>query len=304
MPVPVPIFSDLSSSTFHGPGYDITNQTGKASDGSYIIREIFTSPTDPSNNDVNINENLTEIVTTYIDASNNNQADILLKQIKLYASEINCSDFHGKGSIDDYAVLFQAAGKIANESKQMELDIDIEGFSEFGKAADDLANLFESFITKLQNVNIITDIGFLTTISIALGKIVNLSKIFGKFKETIFSTTTIQVPKSAADTKIVLQNVMDEVNCAMQYINYFVSPDASLHDAELSAVEKNIITQSVNTIESWNVLCEQGVSIAMANDPNVQYIQQASSQLKNTTFNLKTVTNTLKSKLASFNITC
>ena len=305
MPVPIPIFSDLSSSTFHGPGYDITNQTGKAADGSYIIRELFTSPTDPSNNDVNINENLTEIVTTYVDASNNNQADILLKQIKLYASEMNCSDFHGKGSIDDYAVLFQAAGKIANESKQMELDIDIEGFSEFGQAADDLANLFESFITKLQNVNIITDIGFLNTISIALGKIVNLSKIFGKFKETIFSTTTIQVPKSAADTKIVLQNVMDEVNCAMQYINYFVSPtDASLNGAQLSTVEKNIITQSVNTIESWNILCEQGVSIAMANDPNVQYIQQASSQLKNTTFNLKTVTNTLKNKLASFNITC
>jgi len=305
MPNPTPIVSDLSSSVFHGPGYDITNQTGKSADGSAIIREIFTSPTDPSNNDVNINENLTEIVTTYVDASNNNQADILLNQIKLYASEINCSDFHGKGSIDDYAALFQAAGKIANESKQMELDIDIEGFSEFGKAADDLANLFESFITKLQNVNIITDIGFLHTISIALGKIVNLSKVFGKFKESIFSTTTIQVPKSAHDTKVVLEGVMDEVNCAMQYINYFVSPtDASLVDAKLSNVEQNIITQAIHTIDSWNVLCDQGVSIAMANDPDVQYIQQASSQLKNTTFNLKTITNSLKNKLASYNITC
>uniref|UniRef100_A0A6C0LA86 Uncharacterized protein n=1 Tax=viral metagenome TaxID=1070528 RepID=A0A6C0LA86_9ZZZZ len=305
MPVPVPIVSDLSSITVHGPGYDITNETGKSADGSFIIRETFASSTDPSNNDVNINANLTEIVTTYIDASNNNAADILLNQIKLYAADINCSDFHGKGTIDDYAVLFQAAGRIANESKHMELDIDIEGFSEFGKAADDLANLFESFITKLQNVNIITDIGFLTTISIALGKIVNLSKIFGKFKETIFTTTTIQVPKSAHDTKVVLQGVMDEVNCAMQYINYFVSPvDASLNGAQLSDVEKNIIAKSIDTIDSWNVLCEQGVSIAMASDPDVQYIQQASSQLKNTTFNLKTVTNTLKNKLASFNITC
>jgi len=305
MPVPVPIVSDLSSNIFHGPGYNITNQTGKSADGSNIIREIFTSSTDPSNNDVNINLNLTEIVTTYTDASNNNQADILLNQIKAYASEINCSDFHGKGTIDDYATLFQAAGRIANESKHMELDIDIEGFSEFGKAADDLSDLFESFITKLQNVNIISDIGFLTTISIALGKIVNLSKIFGKFKETIFTTTTVQVPKSAHDTKVVLQGVMDEVNCAMQYINYFVSPtDASLNDAQLSAVEKNIIAQSIHTIDSWNVLCEQGVSIAMATNPDVQYIQQASSQLKNTTFNLKTATNTLKNKLAAYNITC
>lgn len=304
IPVPVPIISDLSSTTIYGPGYDITNETGKSADGSFIIRQTFASSTDPSNNDVNINANLTEIVTTYIDASNNNAADILLNQIKLYAADINCSDFHGKGTIDDYAVLFQAAGRIANESKHMELNIDIEGFSEFGKAADDLANLFESFITKLQNVNIITDIGFLTTISIALGKIVNLSKIFGKFKETIFTTTTIQVPKSAHDTKVVLQGVMDEVNCAMQYINYFVSPTDSLPDAQLSEVEKNIIAKSIDTIDSWNVLCEQGVSIAMSNDPDIQYIQQASSQLKNTTFNLKTVTNTLKSKLAAFNITC
>jgi len=304
IPVPVIIASDLSSSTIYGPGYDITNESGKAEDGSYIIRQTFTSSTDPSNNDVNINANFTEIVTTYVDASNNNAADILLNQIKLYAAEINCSDFHGKGTIDDYAVLFQAAGRIANESKHMELNIDIEGFSEFGKAADDLANLFESFITKLQNVNIITDIGFLNTISIALGKIVNLSKIFGKFKETIFTTTTIQVPKSAHDTKVVLQGVMDEVNCAMQYINYFVSPTDSLPDAQLSEVEKNIIAKSIDTIDSWNILCEQGVSIAMSNDPDIQYIQQASSQLKNTTFNLKTVTNTLKSKLAAFNITC
>jgi len=103
IPIPIPIVLDLSSSVLHGPGYDITNQTGKSADGAVIIREIFTSSTDPSNNDVNINENLTEIVVTYTDASNNNQADVLLNQIKLYASEINCSDFHGKGTIDDYA---------------------------------------------------------------------------------------------------------------------------------------------------------------------------------------------------------
>jgi len=303
MPVPVPIVSDLSSVTINGDGYKITNQSGLAADGSSVIRTLFTS-TDPSNNDVNINENLSEIVVTYNDETANSQSSILLQQIQTYASEIKCSDFHGKGSIDDYTALFQAAASIANESKQMELDIDIEGFTEFGQAADDLANLFESFITKLQNVNIITDIGFLTTISIALGKIVNLSKIFGKFKETIFATSTIEVPKSAADTKIILQGVMDEVNCAMQYMNHFVSPTDNLPDAALSSTEQNIINQAINTIDTWNVLCDQGVSIAMANNSDVKYIQQASSQLKNTTLNLKLITNQLKNKFVSMNINC
>ena len=303
MPVPVPIVSDLSNVTIRGDGYQVSNQSGLAADGSSVIRTLFTS-TDPSNNDVNINENLSEIVVTYNDTTANSQSSILLQQIQTYASEIKCSDFHGKGSIDDYTALFQAAASIANQSKQMELDIDIEGFTEFGQAADDLANLFESFITKLQNVNIITDIGFLTTISIALGKIVNLSKIFGKFKQTIFSTTTIEVPKSAADTKIILQGVMDEVNCAMQYINHFVSPTLDLHDAALSSTEQNIINQAIRTIDTWNILCDQGVSIAMANNSDVKYIQQASSQLKNTTLNLKLITNQLKNKFVSININC
>jgi len=303
LPSSVSIVSDLSNVTVVGNGYTIVKNTGLSADGSFVINNTFTS-TDPSNNAPVINEQLTEIVEIYDDETDTSPSNVILQQIKTYASEINCSDFHGKGSIDDYAVLFQAASKIANDSKQMELDIDIEGFSEFGQAADDLSNLFESFITKLNNVNIITDVNFLTTISIALGKIVNLSKVFGKFKETIFSTTTIEVPKSVTDTKIIIQGVMDEVNCAMQYISHFVSPNDNLCHAKLTDTEQNIINQAVNTIDTWNVLCEQGVTIAMANDNNIQYIINTSTQLKETTQNLKSVTNALKDKYASLNIKC
>jgi len=299
----VSIATVLTSNTTIGDGYKIVEKQGIADDGSSVINTTFTS-TDSSNNDVTINENLAQIVTTYNDEINNSQSSILLQQIQTYASEINCSDFHGKGTIDDYAELFKTAASIANESKQMELDIDIEGFTEFGQAADELSSLFESFTTKLQNVNIITDIGFLTSISTALGKIVNLSKIFGKFKETILSTTTIEVPKSTADTATIIQGVMDEVNCAMNYINNFVSPTDSLPEAELSSTEKNIIAQAINTIDTWNNLCEQGVSIAMSNNTNVQYIQQASSKLKNNSIKLKSVTSKLKSKFVSMNIEC
>lgn len=304
LPVSELIVIDLSNVTIVGDGYTVVNKNGFAADNSFVIESTFTTTDSSNNEDVNINETLTEIVTTYDDETNNSQSDIILQQIKTYASEINCSDFHGKGSIDDYAALFQAASKIANESKQMELDIDIEGFTEFGQAADDLSNLFESFITKLNNVNIITDITFLTTISTALGKIVNLSKVFGKFKETIISTTTIEVPKSVSDTKCVIQDVMNEVNCAMKYMNHFVSPTDDLPDANLSSTEQNIITQAINTIDTWNVLCEQGVTIAMANDDDIKYIVNTSSELKQTTQNLKSITNALKNKYISFNIHC
>jgi hypothetical protein len=306
IPVIVPIVSDISYTIVGGSGYEIINKTGKAEDGTQLARVTFDS-TQPELYDPDIHQNLTNVISTYDDASApGSQTEVLLNQIRGYATELQCTDFQGKGSIDDYTTLFQAASKIATNSKQMELNVDIEGFNEFANAADDLSALFNGFITKLQNVNIITDVTFLTSISIALQKIVNLSNVFGKFKETIIATNTVQLPKSAHDAAVIVQDVMDDVNCAMEYIQYFVDPASkpTLTSAQLSSTEKNIITKAVATIDSWNILCDQGISIAMANDPDVQFIQQSSAELKTTTRTLVSLTNNLKSKLASLNILC
>jgi len=222
---------------------------------------------------------------------------------KTYASKIHCSDFHGKGSIDDYTELFKAAANIANESKQMTLDVDVDGFTDFGKAADELSNLFNGYIIKLQNVSIISDLDFLQSILDSLKKIFNLSEVFGKFKQTILATSTIQIPKSAHETKLVLENVMDELSCAIDYMNYFVDPTRygnNLSKAKLSVAELNAIDKAVGAIENWNTLSEQGVTIAMANNPDIQYVNQANVDIKNKTAIIKNVTNALKSKLSAF----
>jgi hypothetical protein len=162
-----------------GVGYSITKKIGWSADGSNVtLTDFLTTNVDF---DPQITEHLAQVVTTYNDVIADSSINTVFLQIKQYASELKCSDFHGKGSIDDYQNLFLAASKIANESKQMQLDIDIEGFTEFGKAADELSSLFTSFIIKLDNVNIINDYSFLVSISLALGKIVNLSNIFGRF---------------------------------------------------------------------------------------------------------------------------
>jgi len=193
-------------------GLVITNQQGQTADGSEVTKTTFNT-TDPDLYDPVITENLVETVSsTYVD--NLNAENILvLNEIKEYASKITCSDFHGKGSIDDYAELFNAAAKIANESKQMKLDVVVDGFEDFGRAADELSDLFTNYIIKLQNVNIIDDIDFLRSIASSLKKIWNLSEVFGRFKETILATSTVQLPKSAHETKIVLEGVMSELNC-------------------------------------------------------------------------------------------
>jgi hypothetical protein len=295
------IVTDLSTIIVNGDGYDITTKTGKDASGSQITNIVFES------SDPDIYENLTGTVSTYNNINDpNSETVILLNQIRSYASEIECTDFQGKGSIDDYTKLFQAASRIANETKQMELNVNIDGFNEFAQAADDLSKLFNGFIIKLQNVNIINDVSFLKAIASALAKIVNLSNVFGEFKEIVLATSTIQIPKSSHEASIIINDVMDEVNCAMQYIGYFVSPESNpnLSNAALSVQEQNIISKSVDTINSWNILCEQGVSIAMSNDVDIQSILSASRELKNTASTLKGFTSSLKNKLSSFNIQC
>ena len=296
----IPPIVDFSlNTTIDGSGYEIKFQQGVSVDGSNITIATFES-THPELYDPDINENLGQVITTYDDETTSQTAAVLA-EIQSYAAQIQCSDFHGKGSIDDYQNLFNAAAKIANETKQMQLDIDIEGFEEFGSAADELSALFNGFIIKLHQVNIIDDYAFLTSIAAALSKIVNLSNIFGKFKETILATTTVKLPKSAHDTKVIIEGVIGEVNCAMKYIGHFVDASFSAPvDAELSSEEKNIINKAVETIDNWNLLCEHGISVTLENNPDIQYIAQASAQLKTTSSVLKTATTTLKNKLAQY----
>ena len=302
------IVSDLSSTTITGNGYEIEHAEGKDEDGDDLKKTTFDT-TKPDLYDPQIHQDLNETIETYNDLSgvdlsgNPSQTNALFEEIKDYASQLQCSDFHGKGSIEDYNSLFEAAGRIANETKQIELDVNIDGFNEFAEAADDLSSLFEGFILKLNNVSVITDVTFLTSVVFALKRIVNLSETFGRFKQTVFSTSAIQLPKSAFDTKVVLDGVMDEINCAVQYIDHFVNPtDPSLNEAALSAEEKEIIQKSVDTIDNWNNMAEYGVSIALSNDENIQCIQQYSLDLKTKKSSLINASSSLRAKLAAFNI--
>ena len=303
--VPPPIVNFSLNETIDISGARITNQIGSASDGTEVVHTTFNT-TDLSGVDVTINENLVEVVTSYYndEVDPNSPTNLVLNKIKDYASKIQCNDFQGKGTIEDYTGLFQAASKIANDATQISLNVDIEGFNEFGSAADDLSKLFNSFIIRLQNVSIISDLSFLQSIAIALEKIWNLSEVFGRFKQTILATTSVHLPKSSHDATSTIQSVMLEINCAMNYINYFVNPSsAKPEDADLSATEQNIITNAVATIEHWSTLCKQGVTIAMANDPDVIYMSTTSSQLKSKTQVLRANTLRLQSTLAFFNIT-
>jgi hypothetical protein len=285
-----------SNTTIVEPGLEINQVISTDNPGS-VVHTTFTS-TEPEIYDPDITLNLSQVVNVYDDESTNS---FLMNQIKDYASKINCSDFHGKGTIDDYSELFKAASKIANESKQIQLDVDVDGFNEFSQAAEELSKLFESFTIRLQNINIINDSVFLSSVVSALEKIWLLSENFGKFKETILATTTIQFPKTSHETAVILGNVMDEINCAMNYITNFANPsDTPPIDSQLSNEEKNIISKAIETIDNWNVVCEHGVTIAMNNNNDIQAIKDYNNSLKNSSSVLKNSITNLRAKLNGY----
>ena len=70
---------------------------------------------------------------------------------------------------------------------------------------------------------------------------------------------------------------------------------------QLSSKDKNIIAQAVSTITHWRVLCEQGVSIALATSPDIIAINTVNTALKQKTSILTTATTALSAKFALLN---
>jgi hypothetical protein len=283
-----------------GGGAHVTNQQGKNQDGENVTYTTYDTVPHVDNDAVKITEDLTQTIkSTYDDGNGANPVTTaLMNDIKAYAADIKCTDFQGKGTIEDYKELFAAASKIANETKQMQLSVDISGFAEFGQVADDMAALFTGFTLKLQSINIINDVSFLQAVKAALAKIANLSNAFGLFQQTILATATIELPKSAHDATLAVEGVMSEVACAMQYINHFVDSNSlAPSSANLSSVEQNIIVQAVKTIENWSVLCDNDVSVAMTTNPDVLYMKQASATLSSNAAIMRNNVSKLRTKL-------
>jgi len=291
-------------SSYNEIQYDISSQI--VLDISYSVHETYTSistdPLDPScivTSSLDISINLLDVIQYYDDVTDiSSQTMILYKQIQQCAAEIDCCDFHGKGTIDDYTALFQAASQMCNETTQIELDVDIEGFNEISTAAEELSQLFSSFTLKLQNVNVIYDVVFLTAVLGALRKLVYLSEVFGEFKITVQGLSSLKIPKSIHDTVELLKNVIGEITCGMRYIEQFVCNDKpDLTGSQLCDEEKEAINDAVVAIQTWEAVCTQGAASVLAGDDDVEYIATVNADLKNLASRLQTQTQTLRQKL-------
>ena len=61
------------------------------------------------------------------------------------------------------------------------------------------------------------------------------------------------------------------------------------------------ITKAVDTIDHWQTLCDQGISIALTNNTDMVYLKQTNQDLKQKTVAIKSMTDKLKLKLVQYN---
>ena len=66
--------------------------------------------------------------------------------------------------------------------------------------------------------------------------------------------------------------------------------------------ERVVIDTAVRSIQQWNILCEQGVSIAMSSNVDIQNIARINSALKTKTSSINNAVTVLTSKFSAFHL--
>jgi hypothetical protein len=272
---------------------DISSILDIPSNGSIIFQEIgFT--TDCSGKKILV-EDISTVIQIYEDEMDPSLYCIL-QDISLNAAKIKNTDFQGNGTIEDYAELFTEALKLMRNNTFV---IDISGFYDFGNAADELSNVFQDYIFKLQSIKPINNLDFLKAISISLEKISNLAHVFGTFKQTILSTSIIQIPKSLQYTRYILQDVISEVNSAMTYINHFIIPDQDISMADLSIQDKELIHCATHSINHCNNTHTKKKNDILSENVDIQFIEEANKIIAETANILKNSTTIFKGKIST-----
>jgi SepF-like predicted cell division protein (DUF552 family) len=264
-------------------------------DVSAIFQEIgFT--TDCSGKQILV-EDLSTIIQIYEDGIDPSLYCIL-QDISLNASKLKNANFQGNGTIEDYAELFTEALKLMRNNTFV---IDISGFYDFGNAADELSNVFQQYIVKLDNINVVNDMEFLKAITASLKKISHLADIFGKFKKTILATSIVEIPKSLEDTRLILDGVMSEVDCAMKYVQHFICPENDISmcaESSLSPEEKALIAAAITTIQDWDNKYSKNLQGILSENADVKFIAEANQMIANTAKVLKNSTAVFKGKIS------
>lgn len=215
--------------------------------------------------------------------------DQLVTDINALVNQIKCTRAEGMGTLGDYEALLKMATDI---SGSVNLSLDITTLTDFANAAETYGKIFENITQNLEGVTTIDNTTVLTNIKTQLTKIAAMYDALGALKLQISRTSTLQIPDSIVGTANKLQSVYEELDCTLDYIDYFCSGNAAANgkpdDADLNARDKAVVDAATGALSLFSSIIDDHGSVTAANNTQVKTLSDKVAQF-----------STLQSRMAS-----
>jgi hypothetical protein len=179
----------------------------------------------------------------------------ILCEIDGYIDNIRCEKIMGKGSIDDYKVLFQKVFEYSDElaSQKITLDMDMKKLDNFADSAEQLTENISNLTIKLKSIIAVNDIKFLNDFKDKVRKISKLYETIEEFQKTIIESSELYIPTTLEKVNNKLCKIIQEIDKSMIYLDNFteiVENKIVPNDASISNITRESVQKTCDSLDA------------------------------------------------------
>lgn len=179
--------------------------------------------------------------------------DTLVTDITNLVNAIQCADVQGMGTLSDYTNLLALAQKV-NDSPELADPANITKLEDLAAAAEAYGKVFKTISDTLEVTTEISAYDVLTKIKAALTKISGMFDNLGALKLSITRTAEVKIPDSITAVATQLDGVYSELDCALEYLDYFCTGTNAPANSALNAQDTAAIAAATGALNFWNNL--------------------------------------------------
>jgi hypothetical protein len=190
--------------------------------------------------------------------------DTLVSDISGLVARINCTRAEGMGTLAEYAALLDLA---KDASSNISLTLDISGLEQFAAVAESYGAIFEDITQNLSLMTTIDSVSALTLVKAELQKIADMYDNLDSLKLEIRRTATLRIPDSIQQTADQLQTVYSELECTLDYLEYFCGMTGTafapevVQNSAMNARDKAAIDAATGALLAYKAIAENQGSV-------------------------------------------
>ena len=205
--------------------------------------------------------------------------DTLVGEINDLVNKIQCTRAEGMGTLADYAALLDLA---KDASANVALTLDISGLEAFASVAKTYGDIFQDITQNLSQMTTIDDTEVLGKIKTELQTIADMYDSLGALKLEIQRTSTLRIPDSIQGTANQLQSVYEELECTLDYLEYFCgSTQTAPANSALNARDRAALDAATGALLAYKTIVDNQGSVTATNNTQVKNLSDKVAQFSN-----------------------